>query len=267
MISLPTPILSMTAGKIARRNDIGFSNTTVYEYEDMVLKISLPDKAAENAARMMRWLDGRLPVPRLLCDITENGRRFQLISRINGEMSCAPCHMRRPSDTVDALAEGIRLLWDTDITDCPCHHDLDHALSDARRNIETGIYDAADATPGTFGKGGFSSPTALLDWLERNRPEEELVLAHGDYCMPNILLKETPQGTVLGGFIDLDTMGIADRWQDIALCARSLRLNFAGAYGGSAYPGLDLNRLFAALGVPRDNERLRYYTLLDELSC
>lgn len=102
---------------------------------------------------------------------------------------------------------------------------------------------------------------ALLSWLEANRPEEELVLSHGDFCLPNIFLEKEK----LSGFIDLGRMGLADKWQDIALCYRSLKHNFEGYYGGKVYEGFDPDILFEALGIEPDWQKLNYYILLDEL--
>ena len=31
---------------------------------------------------------------------------------------------------------------------------------------------------------------ALLQWLKLNKPSEEFVFSHGDYCFPNIFIEE-----------------------------------------------------------------------------
>ena len=59
-----------------------------------------------------------------------------------------------------------------------------------------------------------------------NRPEEDIVLTHGDFCLPNVFVKDG----AISGFIDLGKMGPADRWQDIAIAIRSLEHNFNGKY-------------------------------------
>lgn len=88
------------------------------------------------------------------------------------------------------------------------------------------------------------------------------MLTHGDYCLPNILT----DGKKITGYIDLGKTGPADRWQDLALCMRSLRSNFNGRYnGGHAHKGYDDRMLTDALGIPVDEEKQRYYLLLDEL--
>jgi aminoglycoside phosphotransferase len=72
------------------------------------------------------------------------------------------------------------------------------------------------------------SPASLLDELHATRPpDEELVLIHGDYCFPNVVIK----GWALSGFIDLGRCGVADRYHDLAQAARSVRRNLGGRAG------------------------------------
>lgn len=80
------------------------------------------------------------------------------------------------------------------------------------------------------------------------------VLSHGDFCLPNVLA----QGDSICGFIDLGRAGVADKWQDIALCYRSLQHNFDGTYG-SSYEGFEPGALFEVLGIEPDWEKIRYY--------
>ena len=86
------------------------------------------------------------------------------------------------------------------------------------------------------------------------------MLSHGVFCLPIVFIED---GHV-SGMIDLGRAGAADRWQDIALCLRSLRENARGRYG-PAYPGFDEDLLLRTLGMAPDREKIRYYLLLDEL--
>lgn len=153
------------------------------------------------------------------------------------------------------------MLWDVDIADCPGIINLDKKLEMARYNVEHNLVDMDNVRSDTFGKDGFENPKALLEWLIENRPEEELVLSHGDLCLPNIFFKDNE----VSGFIDLGKICVADRYQDIAICYRSLINNFKGIYGGEAREGLDTDKFFEKLGVEPDWEKIRYYILLDEL--
>ena len=59
-------------------------------------------------------------------------------------------------------------------------------------------------------------------------------------------------------------MGVSDKWQDIALCYRSLRDNMNGSYGGKVYD-FNPDLFFKKLGIEKDEKKLNYYLLLDEL--
>lgn len=115
--------------------------------------------------------------------------------------------------------------------------------------------------PDTFGKDGFESPEHLRKRLMTNRPEEELVFSHGDFCLPNIFLSDEK----VSGYIDLGMAGIADKWQDIALCYRSLLHNFNGKYAGKQYWGFRADVLFEKLGIIPEGYKISYYILLYEL--
>ena len=155
----------------------------------------------------------------------------------------------------------MKWLWSVDISDCPCNNTLAHKLKQAEFQVTHGLVDLENTEPETFSENGFANPEALLQWLYENQPKEELVLSHGDYCLPNIFAKED----AFCGFVDVGRMGIADKWQDIALCYRSLAHNFAGKYNGISYGTFDASLFFEMLGVEPDWKKIRYYILLDEL--
>ena len=93
----------------------------------------------------------------------------------------------------------------------------------------------------------------------RNKPEESLVVSHGDFCLPNIFINNNG----VTGLIDLGKSGAADRWQDIALVYRSLSNNYSGVYDGRKYPGFKDEMLFDALEIKPDWDLLRYFTGLN----
>ena len=257
---LPRNIQAQVQGKRPVLDDVGCSGSTVELYDDCVLKVEPEGEESENALVMMRWLEGRFPVPRVIASARENGFCFTLMTRMPGEMACAPRCMREPQALAVMLAETLRALWRVDVTNCPVRCTLEEKLRRARYNVEAGLVDMNRVEPETFGPGGFEGPVQLLTWLEQHRPPEELVLSHGDFCLPNVFV----QAGRLSGLIDLGRAGVADRWQDIALCFRSLRDNAKGRFG-PAYPGFDDGLFFRALGITPDWEKIRYYRLLDEL--
>jgi kanamycin kinase len=100
------------------------------------------------------------------------------------------------------------------------------------------------------------NPTELLAWLQTHIPDhEDLVFTHGDYCLPNVLID--PAARQISGYIDWGRAGVADRYQDLAIGARSVRYNL----GAEWEP-----RFLAAYGLDTlDLERLAWYETLDEL--
>lgn len=244
-----------------REDAMGKSTASVLLFPHQVLKIQPDGDEARNEVEMLGWLRGKLPVPAVLAHAVEGGTSYLLMERCPGRMACDASYLEAPEELVGLLAEGLKALWQVDVSSCPSHQSLTQKLAQARHNVEQGLVDLNDVAPSTFGTGGFRDPAHLLEWLERNRPAEESVLSHGDFCLPNLF----GAGSRPTGFIDLGKAGVADRWCDIALCYRSLSANLEGRYGGVPRPGFDPGRLFDALGLEPDEEKLRYYILLDEL--
>ncbi len=260
-IQLPSKIKSLIDNKTFTVDEIGMSGNQVLIFEDMVLKIENSSEAVSEQVQIMQWLEGKLPVPRVLAHEEFHGKSYLLMSKIDGEMSCDTYYLEYPHILLEALAYGLKMLWEIDITDCPCKQDLDVVLKEAHMRVLNNLVDVDNVEPTTFGEGGFESPRHLLKWLESNRPTFEPVFSHGDFCLPNIFLKNGQ----IEGFIDLGNAGIGDKWNDIALCYRSLRHNFDGTYGGKVYEDFNPDMLFEKLGIEPDWEKINYYILLDEL--
>ena len=259
--SVPDTIGKLIAGKAFRMDDTGMSGSRIMIFDEMVLKVVPYRDENADTVRVMRWLQDKLPVPRVICDEKYSGFQYLLMSKIPGKMCCDASLMAHPQELVDLLAEALRMLWKTDITGCPRHRTIDRELAEARRRVENHLVDQDNAEPETFGEGGFRNPEELLGWLETHRPGYEPVLSHGDFCLPNIFVD---RGRV-SGFIDLGDTGVGDKWRDIALCYRSLKHNYDGTYGGRVYPDFCPDMLFEALGIAPDWNKIRYYILMDEL--
>ncbi|MBR5739313.1 MAG: aminoglycoside 3'-phosphotransferase [Lachnospiraceae bacterium] len=261
LTDLPDPIKEWTDGKPCRANHTGMSGAEIFVFEDQVLKIVPYSRDNEETIRVMRWLEGKLPVPKVLCYEETAGKQYLLMSKVPGKMACDRYFLEHSEELLKLLSEALKRCSAVDVSDCPRVRDLDAQLAEGRCRVENGLIDTEDAEPETFGEGGFKDPEELLHWLENNRPPFEPVFSHGDFCLPNVFFED---GKV-SGFIDLGRAGISDKWQDIALCYRSLKHNTDGTYGGKVYPDFEPERLFDALGIEPDWEKIRYYILLDEL--
>lgn len=262
MLIIPERIKELTAGQKSNIDTTGLSKSTVIIYEDMVLKIEEYNEQVADTIRMMNWLEGKLPAPKVIHHEVAGCMSFLLMSKVKGKMSCDEYYLEHPQELLSLLTDALKMLWSVDISGCPCVKTVEAELAEAEYLVENDLVDVSDAEPDTFGEKGFESPADLLKWLKENKPVPEPVLSHGDFCLPNIMLDN---GKV-SGFIDLGDMGVSDKWNDIALCYRSLKHNFDGTYGGKVYPDFDADMLFEKLGITPDWEKIRYYILLDELS-
>lgn len=260
-MNIPSNINEIIKDKPYLIDVIGMSNSKVICFDDMVLKIEKQQGESDNEHLMMAWLADKLPVPKILCSEKENGINYLLMSRIKGKMACSTEILENPIHLVKVLADGIRMLWRVDVSKCPCNNSLDNKLRLAEIRVRNNLCDMENAESTTYGVNGFENPEELLQWLKENRPDEELVFSHGDFCLPNIIIKEDK----INGFIDLGCSGIADKYQDIALCYRSLQHNCDGKYGGGVYEGFDATILFEELNIVPDWNKIKFYILLDEL--
>ena len=258
---MPDLIEKLVGGRPYRTSGVGLSRAEVRDYGESVLKIEPRGFETDNAAATMRWLEGKFPAPRVLAYEEREGMSFLLTTRAGGAMACDARWMSRPAQLVELLARALHELWALDIAGCPAASGLDAKLRAAREAVLRGEVDVGHTEQTTFGSGGFRDPEDLLRWLEMNRPQEEPVFTHGDFCLPNVFVADGG----IEGLIDWGRAGVCDRWQDIALCWRSLKHNAEGAYGGPVYPDVNPDSLFSALGIAKDAQKLRYYLLLDEL--
>jgi kanamycin kinase len=73
------------------------------------------------------------------------------------------------------------------------------------------------------------------------------VVCHGDPCAPNTIIGDDGRWT---GHVDFASLGLADRWADLAVASMSIGWN----YGEGWEP-----EFFAAYGITPDAERIRFY--------
>lgn len=204
---------------------------------------------AEEADRM-RWALARLPVPAVLGRGIEGDVEWLLMSALPGVAAHELKAEREPRELVPILAHGLREFHSVAWSDCPFDFTLDAAVAHVRRRVEDGLivndYDFHSE------HAAFTPETALA-WLEEHRPPtEDLVLCHGDYCLPNVLI----EGDRVTGFVDLGELGAADRWWDLSIAAWSVTWNLG--------PGWE-DLFYESYGIEPDEHRIAYYRLLYDL--
>ncbi len=204
----------------------------------------------------LAWLDGRQSTPHVLASEVRDDTAWLLTGEVPGVAAHDPrFRMGSVRPLLEALGRGLRRFHDeVPIESCPFDARLDVLLVAAEQRVATGGVD-----PATLGSA-YSRSTAedVLAHLLATRPaepEEDLVVAHGDPCLPNLLLR--PAGDDVSGVVDVGRLGISDRYRDVAIIVRSLSLSIGPEV---AYLLLD------AYGIPYpDLLRLEFYVLLDEM--
>ena len=259
-LNIPQLIKDLIGDQSYEIDDIGHSGSTVLTFENMVLKIEPHTSNIDEAVENMRWMGKRVPVPQVIQYEVVGDKSYLLMSKVDGKMSCDPYYMEHPNEMVELLAEGLRMLWSVDISggrqDWSLEGDLEKVRESLDREWETGRMVVAPDGKALY------SPEEVMDWLEENKPKEELALSHGDYCLPNVFFKD---GKV-SGFIDLGASGVADKYLDIADCYWSLKHNFNGFFGGKAYANFDPSILFEKLGPEIDVKKVQYILFIYHLA-
>jgi kanamycin kinase/aminoglycoside 3'-phosphotransferase-3 len=250
----PLDLKVLLNGMNCEADNIGCSTAGVYRYyNDKVsyyLKIQSTFNELKKEHEIMEWLQHKLPVPRKVYFKSYDGFDYLLMTEIEGEMICSDYILNDPEEAVKLLADGIKMLQSISIENCPFNNSLEVKLKEALYNIESDLVDMSDWED----NNRFNTSIELLEYLKNNKPKgSTLAFTHRDYCLPNIFSKDNK----ISGFIDLGRSGIADIYQDIALCVRSLKHNFKT----DNYTDL----FFKHLGIQPNWEKIEYYILLDEL--
>jgi kanamycin kinase len=192
----------------------------------------------------------RLPVPRVLQEGTDGEREWLLTAALPGVNATDGALTADPPRLVPLLAQGLRRFHAQEVEGCPFAGRLETTLATVRHRLAAGLErNDHPLSP----EHGVSSAGAGLDLLLRRRPpERDLVVCHGDYCLPNVLIEDWQ----VSGFVDLGAMAVADRWRDLAVATWSVTWNLG--------PGWE-DLFLEAYGVPRDEALQAYYRLLYDL--
>ena len=203
----------------------------------------------DDAVRL-RWARAFLPVPEVLGSGTADGLDWLVSRALAGVDATAPELLAEPEPLVAALGRGLRRFHEkAPVGACPFDFRLAAALPRVRQRASslTEFESSPDAEHQNLSLAG------ALAKLEEDRPaQENLVICHGDFCFPNVVIED---GMVIG-YLDLGDLGVADRWRDIAIGAWSTIWNL-----GTRYEDL----FYEAYGIEPDRQKIAYYRLLYDL--
>lgn len=208
---------------------------------------------ARDECDRMRWARQRLPVPEVLDCGTDGTVDWFLTMGLDGCDATAHHLREQPPQLVAALARGLAAFHAAAPVDtCPFEFTNTTAIAHVHRRAEQGLI---DPDKDLHAQHQHLTVDTAIEQLELLAPADaDLVVCHGDYCLPNILLDEAGHVT---GYVDLGELGIADPWWDIAVGSWSVTWNLG--------PGWE-DLFISTYGTTPDPRRIAFYRLLYDLA-
>jgi kanamycin kinase len=169
---------------------------------------------------------------------------------LGGQSAVSHRWCREPAVAAAAVGHGLRQLHDRlPVDPCP----FDWSVTRRLQRADVRVADGEGPSDWSPEHRHLTLDTARAR-LGEPPAVDRLVVCHGDACAPNTLLRD--DGT-FAGHVDLGSLGVADRWADIAVATWSLNWNFTSSHEPVFY---------AAYGIDPDPERIAYYRLLWDLA-
>ncbi len=230
---VPAVVVRLAGGRSVRavwRNDLGGVTFAIGDGGDDGAPVEFvktgPGAHAAEAARLA-WAGRYVRVPRVLGWDAD----WLHTAALAGRSAVDPRWTAEPLRAARAIGVGLRTLHDAaPVPDCPFDWSVPARLArlraDARRDL--------------------ADPPVV----------DRLVVCHGAACAPNTLLGDDGS---FAGLVDLDSLGVADRWADLAVATLSLGWNY-GEYRRAEAEA----ELIGAYGLQPDAIRLDYYRRLWE---
>lgn len=176
----------------------------------------------EAEARRLKWVIRYSPVPKVLERGSDGSGSWMVTEALPWESAVADRWFADPERAVRAAATGLRAFHDAvPVAQCPFDWSVRARVGDRGLTVD---------------------PPSI----------DRLVVCHGDACMPNTLIADDGSWAA---HVDMGTMGVADRWADLAPAIWSTEYNFGRNYCAA---------FLDAYGIDLDRERLAYYLWLWE---
>lgn len=189
-LNLPEPISRFLKQAQIKLVMEGQSAADVYQCCDLkndtnyYLKIEKWNHKVEKEHTLYQWLhkEEKLPVPAPVFSIKEGDIGYLLLEEAKGEILRADKYYADPPRLARLAAEGIKMLGQTDISDCPADGQVAGKIKLAGEQL---CPDSTELDPSVPYTKDFSTRGELFEFLKENQPEENLVFTHGDYCLNN----------------------------------------------------------------------------------
>lgn len=181
-------------------------------------------------------------------DYVSEGSDWLLTTAVKGEDCTFHKYLDNPKKLCDTYAEILRMLHETDFSDCPIKDRISEYIALAEENYRTDNFDKSNF-PDSFGYRSAEEAYKVLQDGKHLLKNE--VLIHGDYCLPNVMLDNWR----FSGFIDVGNGGVGDRHIDLFWATWTLWFNlhtneyydrFLDAYGRDKADDYKLKLIAAA---------------------
>lgn len=255
-IAVPEAVRVLAAGRPLRPVWVNVLGGTTFEIDDGYARSFVKFAPAGSGlplareAERLAWAQRFTPVPHVLAAGSDHTGTWLHTAALPGGNAVDARWLADPAPAVVAIGRGLRALHDRlPVDECPFTWSVESRLASAEDRFARGQIDVArwhaDYRHLTVAE-------ALVQAMDRP-PIDHLVVCHGDACAPNTLVDDDGHWA---GHVDLATLGVADRWADLAIASWSLDWNF-----GPGWQGV----FFAAYEIDPDPERIAYYRLMWEL--
>lgn len=261
-MNLPNGISARLAGYEIAPVGIGESGASVWRCDapwmpTLYLKVAslAAELSLDKEDERLRWMHERelfVPVVRDYGCIDDY--EYLLLEEIGGVNAANSQWHDWPLEVVEALGFGLARLHRTSIGDCPFDQHIARQVEEARARVAAGRVREDEFDESRFGR---TADEVFAHLVEMVPADEDLVLVHGDFCLPNVILKASSSSAIeIAGLVDCGRAGVADRYQDLALAVRSIDRNIGGEW---VAPFLQAYGLHAVR-----EDKVEFFMLLDE---
>lgn len=173
-------------------------------------------------AQRMTWAGKFIRVPKVLsCEEYADGQLL-ITSALPGHSAVSGLGKSDPARSAHAVGQGLRHMHDAlSVEACP----FDWGLESRIQHL----------------------PAEQQAEFLAEAPELDLVVCHGDACLPNTIITDDHK---FSAHVDLGTLGLADRWADLAIAAWSTDWNYG--------PGFE-QYVYAGYGIEPDERKISFY--------
>jgi len=257
-INIPEDLEKQIMGYDWEKVNIGWSSSEIYKLTSekksaLFLKINKysGDLFFNHEYEMLKWLRDKISVPDVIYHSKNSDHEFLLLTEIPGKVSYEVFSKSDIETNLKILAKGLQSFHTLHMGGCPNKANIDKMIQYAKERLEQGLINSKNFDV----RWKHKTPYELFDDVNRLKPKRiDKVVTHGDYCLPNVLIKNKE----LSGFVDLGSAGINDRYCDFAAISWSISYNFGQkwlSYFFEQY-GINYNEI--------DRERMLFYQMLNE---